>query len=105
MSPRLQASRLQSDLEQILAELKAAPEDQLPALRERLETALEAARDNGHDLLDSLRSTARRLAGHAAENLRHGCGSTSDYVRNNPWRAAAVVGAAGVLLAALLSRR
>ena len=105
MSTKLQASRIQADLEQILADFKAAPEDQLPALRERLETALEAARDNGSDLLDSLGTTARRLAGHAAENLRHGCGSTTDYVRNNPWRAAAVVGAAGVLLAALLSRR
>lgn len=105
MKPEQHASHLQADVEQILADLKTATQDQIPALRERLEASLESARDNGHALFDDVRGAARRLAGHAADNLRHGRDSTCDYISNNPWRAAAIIGAIGVLLGAAISRR
>ena len=56
-------------------------------------------------MFDNVRSAARIFAGLAADNLCQGRDSACDYISNNPWRAAAVIGAAGVLLGAVISRR
>lgn len=100
-----QANRFQSDVEKILADLKDATQEQIPELRDRLEAALESARDTGNGVFDNVRSAARSFAGLAADNLCQGRDSACDYISNNPWRAAAVIGAAGVLLGAVISRR
>lgn len=105
MKPEQHAARLQAEVEQTLAELKTATQEQIPAARERLERALEAARSDGHVLFDDVRGAARRIAGQAADTLRHGRDSTCDYISHNPWRAAAIIGAIGVLLGAAISRR
>jgi len=105
MKPEQHTARLQADVEQTLAELKTATQAPIPAVRERLERALEAARGEGHALFDDVRGATRRIAGQAADTLRHGRDSSCAYISHNPWRAAAIIGAIGVLLGAAISRR
>lgn len=53
--------------------------------------------------------TLRGVAKDAAEVLRRDAHHTKDvaerYIGNNPWRSAAIIGAAGLVLGALLGRR
>lgn len=99
------AKHFQSDVEKILDDLKDATQEQIPELRDRLEAALDSMRDTGSNAFDNVRSAARGFAGRAADNLCQGRDSACDYISNNPWRAAAIIGAAGLLLGALISRR
>jgi len=69
-------------------------DDSLRGLRDRVSESVDAARTR----LADLEQQANRVSQRAAS-------ATETWVRDNPWTAIAVVGAVGLLLGTLLTRR
>ena len=105
MNFKSQSSNFQTDVEKILSEFKSATGDQLPELRTRLEDALQAARDTSSTVMDSAKDAFRGFAGLATDNYKTSRDACCDYIGKNPMRSAAIIGAAGLLLGAMMRRR
>lgn len=85
---------LVSDAEEMLKAASRQGNEQLSAVRERLERSVSTAKDELADfeeaVIERARSTARE---------------TNEYVHEHPWNAVGIAAAVGVLLGVLLSRR
>ena len=69
------------------------------------DAAADATRDAAASLIDNLRSAAKDAAGVLRRDAHHSKDVAARYIGSNPWRAAAMIGAAGLLLGAALTRR
>ena len=69
------------------------------------DAAADATRDAASSLIDNLRSAAKDAAGVLRRDAHHSKDVAERYIGSNPWRAAAMIGAAGLLLGAVLTRR
>ena len=69
------------------------------------DAAADATRDAAPSLIDNLRSAAKDAAGVLRRDAHHSKDVAERYIGSNPWRAAAMIGAAGLLLGAALTRR
>ena len=69
------------------------------------ESGMEELRGKGVALLDTALARAQDAQSAAIDASRKMAASAGGYVRDNPWRAMAVLAGVGLLLAALLGRR
>jgi ElaB/YqjD/DUF883 family membrane-anchored ribosome-binding protein len=76
-----------------------------PGSLRQADAAADATRDAASSLIDNLRSAAKDAAGVLRRDAHHSKDVAERYIGSNPWRAAAMIGAAGLLLGAVLTRR
>jgi ElaB/YqjD/DUF883 family membrane-anchored ribosome-binding protein len=99
------ASSTPATLRQIGAELQDNAREAAPAVRRSLEVAGEATRDAAGSVLENLRCAAKEAAGVLRRDASHSKDIAEHYIGSNPWRSAAIIGAAGLLIGALIRRR
>ena len=92
-------------LRQVATDLQDTARDAIPGVRRQVDTAADATRDAAASLIDNLRSAAKDAAGVLRRDAHHSKDVAARYIGSNPWRAAAMIGAAGLLLGAALTRR
>lgn len=92
-------------LRQVASDLQDNARDAIPGVRRQVDAAADATRDAASSLIDNLRSAAKDAAGVLRRDAHHSKDVAERYIGSNPWRAAAMIGAAGLLLGAVLTRR
>ena len=92
-------------LRQVATDLQDTARDAIPGVRRQVDAAADATRDAAASLIDNLRSAAKDAAGVLRRDAHHSKDVAERYIGSNPWRAAAMIGAAGLLLGAALTRR
>lgn len=98
----------QPSTDKLVADLKQVVDDAEELLRATAGQAGEkvsAARARAEDSVRAARERIVEMKGDLLEQGREMADSADAYVRENPWRAVAVAGAAGLVLGLLLSRR
>lgn len=93
------------EIAQLLDELRSVSEDRLPGLRERLDALLDAVGQTGSAYVHGVRAQSERVASAAKGEILHSRDATEEYVRANPWRSMAVVGAFALIGGLLVGRR
>lgn len=91
------ASSTPGTLHQLGAELQDNAREAAPAVRRSLEAA--------GSVLENLRCAAKDAAGILRRDASHSKDIAERYIGSNPWRSAAIIGAAGLLIGALIRRR
>ncbi|HUH39672.1 MAG TPA: DUF883 family protein [Castellaniella sp.] len=98
----------QSSGDALMEDLKASLDQAEKLLREAAEATGDKAADLRERALGAL-DKGRAVLSETQENLleqgRKVVHDTDEYVQANPWKAVGIVGVAGLLLGALLSRR
>lgn len=98
------ASSTPSALRQVASELQDSARDVLPGVRRQVEATADVTRDAASSLVDNLRAAAKDAADVLRRDAHHSKDAAERYIGNNPWRSAAIIGGAGLLIGALLSR-
>lgn len=73
--------------------------------RQQLGSAAEAAGDAAKGLFGSLRGSAKEAIDTIGSDAKRSRDLVESCISDNPWRAAAVIGVAGLLIGALVSSR
>lgn len=92
-------------LRQVASDLQENAREAIPGVRRQVDAAAEVTRDAASSLIDNLRTAARDAADVLRRDAHHSKDVAERYIGSNPWRAAAVIGAAGLLIGAMLTRR
>jgi len=87
-------SAVVADAEELLKATASQTGDRIMAVRARAEESVRVAKDRIADVQDQLMDQARATAREA-----------DVYVHENPWKAAGVAAAVGLLIGAIISRR
>jgi len=92
-------------LDSILQEFRTVSDENLPALRERLDDLLAAGSKTGTAYYDTFKRSSGRIGQVARRELQHSREVADAYVKENPWRTAALAGGIAFLGGLLLGRR
>lgn len=92
-------------LDSILQEFRSVSDENLPALRQRLDDLLAAGSKTGTAYYATLKRSSGRLGQIARHELEHSREVADTYVKENPWRTVAIAGGVAFLGGLLLGRR
>lgn len=87
-------SSLRADLDDLTSRLYSLSESELIAAKEKILAKIE-----------STKVVAKGVAADVTEQINHGVGVTTDYVKERPLQSVAVAAGIGILLGMLISRR
>jgi len=87
-------STLRAELDSIISRVSSMSELELAAAKERLLGKIEASK-----------VAAKGIAADVTQQINHGVGVTTDYVKERPLQSVAVAAGIGILLGMLISRR
>lgn len=92
-------------IRQVASDFQESARAAIPDVRRQLDATAEVTRDAAANVIDNLRCAARDAAEILRRDAHHSKHVAERYIGSNPWRSAAIIGAAGLLVGALLSRR
>ena len=99
------ANPLRREIAQLLDELRSVSDERLPGVRERLDALVDAVGQTGSAYANGVRTQTERIASVAKDEIVHSRDLTQEYVRANPWRSMAAVGALAMIAGMLFGRR
>lgn len=85
---------LRADLDDMTSRISSYSESELTAAKEKILAKIE-----------STRVAAKGIASEVTQQINHGVGVTTDYVKERPLQSVAVAAGVGILLGMLISRR